>query len=81
MNNFSVFLSSPFNQPYVYALLVADLILRGLALYKSARQEQKIWFIALLIVNTLGVLPLVYLVLQKRAKVKPAAKKTIRRKR
>jgi hypothetical protein len=76
MNNLSLFLSSPFNQPYIYLLLVADLVLRGLALYKSARNEQKVWFVALLIVNTLGILPLVYLILQKRNSIKQVVKKT-----
>lgn len=43
-------------------LLIVDLALRGIALYKSARRGQKAWFIALLIVNSLGILPAVYLV-------------------
>lgn len=51
--------------PYIYVLLIADLILRGLALYKSAQKQQKIWFISLLILNTLGIFPLVYLIFQK----------------
>lgn len=43
-------------------LLIVDLVLRGIALYKSARRGQKAWFIALLIVNSLGILPAIYLV-------------------
>lgn len=83
MNNFSLFLSSPMNQPYIYLLLLADLVLRGLALYKSAKKDQKVWFVALLIVNSLGVLPLVYLFLQKKGEnksvVKIASKKSTKR--
>lgn len=55
--------------------LIFDLILKGFALYKSARNEQKAWFIALLIVNSLGILPLVYLILQNFSSKSPKKKK------
>ncbi|MDO8341184.1 MAG: DUF5652 family protein [Candidatus Woesebacteria bacterium] len=44
--------------------LVFDLILKGIALWKSAKNGQKVWFITLLIVNSIGILPLIYLLLQ-----------------
>lgn len=34
---------------------------KGLALYKSARNGQKGWFIVLLLVNTLAILEILYL--------------------
>jgi len=34
-------------------------------LYKSAQKEQKVWFVFLLIVNSLGILPIVYLLINK----------------
>ena len=40
-----------------------DLALRGFALYRSARRGQSGWFIALLILNTAGILPAIYLLL------------------
>ena len=75
MNNLYLFLASSANQPLIIILMVADLILRGLALYKSAQKEQKFWFIALLIVNSVGILPLIYLLLSKRAAAKVSHKK------
>ncbi len=45
--------------------VILDLILRGFALWKSARKNQNVWFIALLIVNSMGILPLIYLVLNR----------------
>jgi hypothetical protein len=42
-------------------LIIADVILRAFALWKSARAGQKYWFVALLIVNSVGILPGVYL--------------------
>lgn len=65
MDKLSLFLGAPANTPYIYSLLIADLILRGLALYKSAQKGQRVWFIFLLIVNSLGLLPLVYLYLNR----------------
>ena len=54
-----------FGSPLLYILVVVDLILRGIALYKSARREQRVWFVALMIINSMGILPLVYLLLHK----------------
>ena len=34
---------------------------KGIALWKSARQSQKWWFIALLVINTLGLLEILYI--------------------
>ncbi len=47
------------------SLILLDLVLKGFALWKSARKEQKVWFVFLLVVNSLGILPLVYLLLNK----------------
>jgi len=44
--------------------MIIDLILRGKSLYKSARKGQVIWFVALLIVNSLGILPVIYLLIE-----------------
>ena len=47
----------------VLIILIAliDLALRGFALWKSARRGQSGWFVALLILNTAGILPAIYL--------------------
>ena len=34
---------------------------KGVALWKSARNTQKAWFVVLLIVNTLGILEIIYI--------------------
>ena len=43
-------------------LAVWDLIWKSLALWSSARNGQKSWFIAILIINSLGILPIIYLI-------------------
>lgn len=40
---------------------VIDLLAKGYALWKAAMNNQIVWFIAILFLNTGGILPLVYL--------------------
>ncbi len=47
--------------PLVALLIVFTIVLKGFSLWYAARAGQKIWFIALLVVNTLGILEVVYL--------------------
>jgi methionyl-tRNA synthetase len=49
--------------PWIPFLLLWIIIWKALALWQSARRGQKIWFIALLVVNTLGLLEIIYLVI------------------
>lgn len=45
----------------VVVLSVWSLIWKGKALWKASKNNQKYWFVALLIINTLGILEIVYL--------------------
>lgn len=45
----------------IVGLIVWSLIWKGLALWKAARLSQKKWFVAMLVINTLGILEIVYL--------------------
>lgn len=62
----------PFYSPFAPALMLAlfplillaalwTLAIKGYALWHAARAGQKEWFIALLIINTLGILEIIYL--------------------
>ena len=51
-------------------LAILDLALKGFGLYRSARREEKWWFIALLLVNSLGILPAIYLLTHPETKAK-----------
>lgn len=58
MNNYIALL----NDPYILIpLLLWSLVWKGLALWRAARLGQKWWYIALLPVNTLGILEILYL--------------------
>jgi len=54
------------NPTLVFALVVWSLIWKGFALWKSAELRQKYWFIALLILNTFGILEIIYIFLIAR---------------
>lgn len=45
----------------IAALIVGIIVLKGYALWCAAKRDEKGWFIALLIVNTMGILELIYL--------------------
>ena len=57
--------------PFTLAALLWTVILKGFALWYAARASQKWWFIALLIINTLGILELVYLIWFRPKKEEP----------
>lgn len=49
------------NNLLLIPLIVLELILKGIALWKSAKAEHKYWFITIFLINTLGILPGIYL--------------------
>lgn len=48
--------------PVFFALTIWSIAIKGYALWVSARSAQKWWFIAVLVINTVGILELVYLI-------------------
>jgi methionyl-tRNA synthetase len=44
-----------------YLIVVWSIIWKGIALWKAARRGSKGWYIALLIVNTAGILEILYI--------------------
>lgn len=50
------------NHPWLLILLVVwSLVFKGLALWRAARRGSRGWFIALLAINTFGLLEIIYL--------------------
>jgi methionyl-tRNA synthetase len=50
------------------ALVIWSLIWKALALWHSARNNQLAWYIVLIIINTAGVLEIIYLLFFRRKK-------------
>jgi len=61
----------------LFALAIISLILKGYSLWEAARRSEKNWFIALLLLNTMGILELYYLyaVVGKWKKIKDTPEK------
>ena len=53
-------------------LMIWDGVWKGIAMWKAARNSSKPWFIVLMVVNSLGILPIVYLLLNKIKQQKQA---------
>ena len=55
----------------IVILFIWDFIWKGIGMWKAARLGQKGWFVAIFILNTLGILPIIYIY----AVAKPAEKR------
>ena len=54
---------------YLFVIFVIwETVWKGIALWKAAKETQKYWFIAILILNTLGILPILYIFVFKKGK-------------
>ena len=51
--------------------VVWDMPWKGVALWRAGRNGHLIWFIALLVVNTLGILPIIYIFAFSRKNEQP----------
>lgn len=53
---------------FLFPLVVWTLAWKGVALWKAAQKEDKVWFIALLLINTLGILEILYIYIFSKPK-------------
>jgi hypothetical protein len=52
---------SPLGGALLFVVVIWSIIWKGLALWKSARTDSRIWFVVFLVVNTVGILEILYL--------------------
>lgn len=64
----SLLLTNPQFTALILILVLWELFWKGIALWKAARESQRYWFIAILILNTVGILPILYIFLFKEGK-------------
>lgn len=70
--NMNIIVSHPY---VILAIVIWSLFWKGYALWKSARNNQLRWFLAILIFNTAGVLPIIYLKFFQKSPKKPEEEK------
>jgi hypothetical protein len=54
--------------PSIVAMMLWSLFWKGLALWHAAKRRQPWWFVAMLVVNTVGILEIVYLFVVAKVK-------------
>lgn len=40
---------------------VWELVWKGFALWRAAKKDQPVWFVLIMVLNTVGILPIIYL--------------------
>jgi len=66
---------TPLQIALLIILAVWSLAWKGVALWKSAKKEHKVWFIAMLILNTAGILEILYIFVFSKMGKKPTSTK------
>ena len=48
---------------YIFFIIIGlfELVLKGIALWQAAKRGEKGWYISILVFNTVGLLPLIYI--------------------
>lgn len=78
MGGYSLFYIPPV---LLYVAIFWELIWKGIALWKTGRYNQMGWFIAVLLINSLGILPIIYLLFfQKKEKMVFKVKRVVSKK-
>jgi len=60
--------SEIFQNPWFILGLALELLFKGIALWRTGRNNQMGWYIVLFLLNTAGILPLIYLLFFQKKK-------------
>lgn len=52
--------------PLIIILVIWDTVWKLIGMWKAGRNNELIWFICIAVFNTLGVLPIIYILLSKK---------------
>lgn len=51
----------------IVAIVIWELLWKFIALWKSARNNHRSWYIAMSAINSIGILPIIYLIKYRKA--------------
>ncbi|MBS3163262.1 hypothetical protein J4427_01070 [Candidatus Woesearchaeota archaeon] len=54
----------------IIVLSIWEAIWKGFGMWRSARNGHLVWFVCILVLNTIGILPIIYLLLHPKKKRK-----------
>ncbi len=46
---------------WVYPVLIWTIVWKAIGAWKAARKEHLVWFVSFFIINTVGILPIIYI--------------------
>ena len=67
----SRFTETPLGIGVLSLIVVWGLVWKGFALYRAGKQAQPGWFVALFLINTLGILEILYLAFFSKRRQRP----------
>ena len=74
---------TPFVYPFSFLWLIPFVIWagvwKGIALWKAGRNNQVVWFVVMFLLNTLGILPILYLVFFQKKSEPAVAHRAVKR--
>lgn len=72
--------TSDFASSVLIVLGIWEIFWKGIGMWYSAGKKQTAWFVCILIFNTVGILPIVYLLMHKPWEDKKRVVKTVKKK-
>ena len=51
--------------PVIIILIIWEIVWKLIALWKAGRNNHLVWFICIALINTIGILPIVYILIYK----------------
>jgi Family of unknown function (DUF5652) len=58
------------HSPLLPVLIVWELVWKGIGMWKAARHSQKAWYVMILVLSTIGILPITYIFFFQKEKKK-----------
>jgi hypothetical protein len=64
----------------IIIIAIWELIWKGIAMWKAGRNNQLPWFVAILIVNSIGILPILYIAFFQKKTNRTEVSKSVKKK-
>ena len=64
----------PWLIPAIIILAIWDSVWKLIAMWKAGRNNHLAWFICIAVINTIGILPIIYILIQKKNNNMPSEK-------
>ncbi len=52
--------------PIIFILITWETIWKSIAMWKAGRNNHLVWFICIAFINTIGILPIIYILIQRK---------------